>query len=390
MPDPVMPSLVAGAAAKFMQSGNKGVPAVPVAPVVPPAPAPVVSPVVPVNPPAPVAGSVPKISSTGVPETLLPKELQAPAAPPAPAPAELIKPGSKEDNLAHMRQRIADQQKIIDDLSALKSQYLDEAGKFKVPKEVADLIAEKEQKLAKMEDELSKVNFGASPEFAAKYQAPVDTTFQQISEIVKEFGGKDGMAGHLAGLPIKDRIEFLKSNNLSDAVGVLLPMYASLDRLLVMRHEALENHKQTAVQARNEDIVRREQATMTLKNTMRDRALGSLEQSGYFMFAKVPGNDQWNSTVTQMREAVDVLVKSNDVELQTQALALSVAAPVYRTLYEEERAARMNLEKQLRQYQTANPLTRIQSISQTAPPPAAGEMTAQSAARAIMQKISGN
>ncbi len=299
--------------------------------------------------------------------------------------------------MAALRQRIADQQKIIDDLNALKTQYLDETGKFKVPKEITDAIAERDAKLAQLENQLAKTNFAASSEFQSKYQAPVDSMFTQISEIVKEFGGPDGLAETLVGLPVKERLETIKKA-MPDAaaVGVLVPMYASLDRLLVARHQALENHKQTAAQLQQESTVRKEQEMAILRNTMRDRALSTLEQDGYFMFSKVPGNEAWNGKVEQMKQAVDILVKSNDVELQTQALALSVAAPVYRTLYEEERAARIQLENQLRQAKNVNPLTRVSMPStvpapgqqQSAPP--AGGLTPAAAVASIMQKISGS
>jgi len=286
-----------------------------------------------------------------------------------------------------MRQRITDQQKIIDELNTLKAQYVADDGSFKPPKELTDLYSQKDEEIKRLSHELGKVNFAASPEFQTRYQAPVDSTFQQIIELVTELGGTEGVAAQLAGATVKERLAYLKQS-MPDAAGILVPMYSSLDKLLVMRNQALETHKETSVKLAQQESVQKQQQISALKNTMRDKALDSLEQEGYFMFSKVPGNEEWNGRVDAMRGAVDVLVQSEDVALQSEALAMSVAAPVYRALYEEERTARIQLEQQLGRYQTANPSAHLSGAPQSVGTAGvASGLTASGAAQVILGKI---
>jgi len=301
------------------------------------------------------------LTSALIPDKLLPggNELDGKETdPPEKQIVEPPAPGSKEENMAALRQRVADQQKIIDDLSALKEKYISEDGEFKPPPDLVESIKDRDDRINKLSEELARVNFAASPEFQQRYQAPVDATFQQISELVKELGGKEGIAEYLAGIPVKQRLEYLKAE-MPDATGVLVPMYSSLDQLLAMRQQALTDHAAIADKLKTQETVRKQQQIELLKTSMRDKAISTAEQQGYFMFSRVPGNDEWNQQVDKMREAVDVLVHSEDVGLQAEAMALSVAAPVYRNLYEEERAIRIDLEKQLQRYKTADPSLRM-------------------------------
>ena len=391
-------SAVVGSTVKSLLSAPK-VPDAPAVPAVPATPVAPTTPVTPVAPVAPVAGMptptpATPLTSAGIPDALITKP-GATETPPV-TPVEPVTPpvtppaGTKEENMSAMRQRITDQQKIIDADKELKAKYLDADGNFMPPTELTDKYKEQTDEIARLGDELAKVNFAKSPEFQTRYQAPVDATFQQITELVTELGGKEGLAEQLAGATVKERLDYLKTN-LPDATGILLPMYSSLDKVLAMRHQALETHKESSAQLTQQETVQKQQQLTVLRNSMRDQALSTMEREGYFMFSKVPGNDEWNARVDEMKGAVEVLVNSEDVAMQTEALAKSVAAPVYRALYEEERTARTALEQQLSRYQTATPGTLISHSAPTTPSVGSvtvpAGMTAQGAAQAVLGKI---
>jgi hypothetical protein len=349
------------------------------------------APKVPEAPKAPKAPEAPKADVLG--KSSIPPELlgDEPAKKEVPKQEPLPAPGSKEDNLAHMRQRITEQQKIIDELNALKAQYLGDDGAFKLPENVTRTMKEREEEVTRLRTQLSRLNFAESPEFKERYQNPVDLTFQQIAGIVKEFEGPEGLAERLAGMSVRQRLDVLKTD-MPDAASILLPLYATLDQQLYQRHRALENHQQEAGRLQQESMIQKQQQVDNLRSTMKSKALSTLEQQGYFMFSKVPGNDEWNGKVDKMRDAVDVLIKSDDVALQAEALAMSVAAPVYRNLYEEERAARIEAEKLLSRYRSADPSVRTPGGNGTGTQAynPAEPMTADRAADLISNKIFQN
>jgi len=117
-----------------------------------------------------------------VPESLLTTpEVKEPLKPEEPAP------GSKESNLAQLRKRAEDQQKIIDDLTAFKAGIVGADGKVKPPPEIEAALKERDEQIKSLSETLERENFVKSPRFATEFQKPVDDAFARVVAVVKEF-----------------------------------------------------------------------------------------------------------------------------------------------------------------------------------------------------------
>ena len=336
------PSTVPAPAAPAAPATTEAAPATP-APATP-APAAPAAPAAPVTP-APAAPT--KLGITDIPATLLGETPAAPAAPAAPA-------DDKGANFAAMRLRNDEQQRLIDTLRAEKQKYLGDDGSFKLPEDVQKQITDKDAELQRLSDQLSQVDFARSPQFEKEYQAPLNRTYEKVVAAVKEFGGADPLAGQLANLGLKDRFQLLQQQ-LPEAAAVLMPLFNQLDDSVYKRNQALTDHKQLSTQLAERATVEQQTQIHQVRNAVRDKVLSSLEAEGNFVFSEVPGNEEWNGKVAIFKGAVDTLINSDNIELQTEALALSVAAPVYRGLYEQERTRSAELEKQLQRFQKATP-----------------------------------
>jgi len=343
------PSTVPAPAAPAAPATTEAAPATPtLATPTPATPAPA-APAAPVTP-APAAPT--KLGITDIPATLLGEIPAAPAAPAAPAVPPTT--GDKEANFAAMRLRNDEQQRLIDTLRAEKQKYLGDDGSFKLPEDVQKQITDKDAELQRLSDQLSQVDFARSPQFEKEYQAPLNRTYEKVVAAVKEFGGADPLAGQLANLGLKDRFQLLQQQ-LPEAAAVLMPLFNQLDDSVFKRNQALTDHKQLSTQLAERATVEQQTQIHQVRNAMRDKVLSSLEAEGNFVFSEVPGNEEWNGKVAIFKGAVDTLINSDNIELQTEALALSVAAPVYRGLYEQERTRSAELEKQLQRFQKATP-----------------------------------
>ena len=322
-------------------------PAAPAAPATTEAAPATPAPAAPAAPVTPAPAAPTKLGITDIPATLLGETPAAPAAPAAPA-------DDKGANFAAMRLRNDEQQRLIDTLRAEKQKYLGDDGSFKLPEDVQKQITDKDAELQRLSDQLSQVDFARSPQFEKEYQAPLNRTYEKVVAAVKEFGGADPLAGQLANLGLKDRFQLLQQQ-LPEAAAVLMPLFNQLDDSVFKRNQALTDHKQLSTQLAERATVEQQTQIHQVRNAMRDKVLSSLEAEGNFVFSEVPGNEEWNGKVAIFKGAVDTLINSDNIELQTEALALSVAAPVYRGLYEQERTRSAELEKQLQRFQKATP-----------------------------------
>jgi hypothetical protein len=309
-------------------------------------------------PKTPDAPASPKTSDAlglrDIPDALrsgTPPKSDTPAGDPPPAAPDAA---SKQDNMAAMRKRVEDQQRIIDELTQLKKQVFDDSGKPKVPDEFQQVLKAREAEIQRLSDELGRENFAKSPQFLREYQEPINRSFARLAATVKELGGDEKLAENMVGMGIKQRMQYLQQH-MPEAAAVLMPMFSRIDEQLYNRNAALEQHKTLSHQLVERETAQQQDQIRQVRSAMRDKALTTLESEGHFLFSKVPGNDAWNSKVDQFRGAVDVLINSNNPELQTEALALSVAAPIYRSLYEESTARVQELEAELGRIRKATP-----------------------------------
>jgi len=302
--------------------------------------------------------------------------------------------GSKEENMAAMRARIEAQQKIIDEFNELKAQYIAEDGSFKLPKEVEEQVKTREIENQKLRDELGRLNFARSPEFQSRYQAPVEAAFRQITELFESLEVPAGTAETLVNLAPKDRLTYFQKNH-PEMAGVLFPLYSQLDQTIASRNQALQDHQTLAQKLQSDAVAEKTESTRKEREGQVAQALEVLLEDGYFPYRKVAGDEEWNGHVDTLNKTLRDLVVEGEQSQQVQAMALGVAAPVYRHLYEQERVTRDALETELKRYRKAVP--RLPGGSRTPAAPGApgpevpeGGMALDSAVSAVMGKMNNS
>jgi hypothetical protein len=177
-------------------------------------------------------------------------------------------------------------------------------------------------------------------------------------------------------MSIKERYQTL-SQELPEAVSVIMPMLSQLDDQLRTRDTALQEFQKTSTAIKQTEMVQQQEQIRSLQTAARDKVLAKMEADGHFMFRALPGNADWNAKVEQFKGAVNTLIQCNDIELQTEALALAVTAPTYRALYEELLVENQRLTQELTGRRSAVPSI---PIGGSAGGPAGGAQTPVTAA----------
>jgi hypothetical protein len=311
--------------------------------------------------PAPASASAPALTTTPAPTTPAPVTLKAAELPaalqvakaPAPAPVPTTAPApvppqasNKEMNFAALRAKAEAAELEVKTLKERLAKTYDEQGQLILPDDVKKQIEERDQRITKMEEELGRDNVLRSPKFQREYLAPINATFDKMQTAIKQFEGNEKLAERLVGMSIKERYQTL-TQELPEAVSVVLPMLSQLDDQLRTRDVALQEFQKTATALKQTEMVQQQEQIRSLQTAARDKVLAKMEAEGHFMFRALPGNQDWNAKVDQFKGAVNTLIQCNDIELQTEALALAVTAPVYRALYEEAQAEVARLTQEL-------------------------------------------
>ena len=245
----------------------------------------------------------------------------------------------KKDSVVSLRKRVEAQQKIIDD-------YKKGASTEGTSKEIQERLKALEEENKRLDTDLSRTSLAKSPSFQKKWNPKIKSLVDTATETTKAFNGDDKIIGAALRLGIKERYAFL-NKHVPEAVSILMPNLAELDRTLQAREQELTDFKKTSLQLDLKTTASQEQQTKEFKAQLKNKTMAEITKKGHFVFKKIDGNDAWNKKVDGFQENVTELFQTDDIAKQAEALALSVAAPIYLDLWKEERATRLSLEKRL-------------------------------------------
>jgi hypothetical protein len=208
------------------------------------------------------------------------------------------------------------------------------------PEEVQTL----QQQLREANETIAKLDLQGTPEFKARFVEPRNQLTTQITEMLTGLGVEEAEkeTGKLMGLPLAQRVERLKEVAGDGALAVL-PLFTQVSQIDQARDNALASHETVAEQVRQS----RQQQVLQFKAQAMKTAVETLADQGHFVFKKIDGQDRWNKVVDGIMSGVQQAFVSNDPSQQSQLLAAGVAAPFYLKALAQERARRIEAEKQL-------------------------------------------
>lgn len=218
-------------------------------PVQPPAPPVPQSPVVaPPPPPAPLdfmqryapAGSQPQLDLTPLPD--LPPEPQIPQT----------QDGQQIPNAAFaaMRSGYGQMRHMADDFRNKYNRLVEDTKKFQGEKaEFATQLNAKDEQIRKLQDEIGRMDLARSPEFQEKYDAPIRTATDEVTQLLLANGMQQNEAVELAREIITSDPQTIpeRITNLPTYVqGQIMVKATAADKLWGARTQALEEWKQSA------------------------------------------------------------------------------------------------------------------------------------------------
>ena len=325
----------------------------------------------------------PSPSSPGVPDFLL-KPI---APPPDPVPSTSTDTGDKDKNFAQLRHKAETAEARVKELEAKIAPLLDESGNLKIGADMAEKYAKIEGDLNKAYDQIAMFNVEADPRFNAVYNNKKAAVANTIDRMVKEFGGTDDTIAKASAMSLKERVQFLKGE-LPDAADLLIPQFLELDQIERARKEDLKNARVKIEQMKAQNKVEVEQNVVRVRNALHTAACRTMEEQGYFMFKEVPGQDEWNAQVRGVKQRGMEFLSSNDPQMQSMAMEMAASAPVWKALFEQRDARVRDLERQLKINAGAGASINANgSSSNTSSQIPANQMTAQSAAKSIADKL---
>lgn len=280
---------------------------------------------------------------------------QAKATPPVEPPKELL--GTKEFNFAELR-------KSKEAAEAELKTYRERFGTLDSPKPVKEFeerLTAAETRAKELEERLAQIRFEESPRFKQQYLEPINTAYRNAVQAATEFAETDAekqgvvkLIRHAVELQGKARVAALQQLGQTEA-ATLAPYLAEVDRAVMARDQALEQYKGRAKEFETEQAVAQEQQLRQIRTSLSNAALEKVRAEGHFIFAPVPGNEEWNQFVAKQVQQFQQLVHDATPQVQTEALALSVAAPIYQELYLTTKAQLAQVQSQLDALRGARP-----------------------------------
>lgn len=281
-------------------------------------------------------------------------------------------PRSQQNPIRNQREKIRQQAKVIADLQAKSGATSTD------PEEIKKLRDEHANAL----NELERVALERSPRFNAKYEQAKQVKLDRVKNLMKEFGVEadklDEVAEKAAGMPIKERLNYLSQQS-PEIAPTLFEIYSGIDELDRAKAKELSDARTAGKNYQAEQA----EAVKQFKGKYLASSLEAAQKNGHILLQEIPGNEEWNTAVKANRQLVEQVFASEDLSVQSNALVLGALAPVYLGVVRSQAQAIKDLQDQLAKYGRAMP-----RIGGDAPPsdtptkPANGRMSSSEAGKA--------
>lgn len=239
-------------------------------------------------------------------------------------------------------------------------------------------------KLKEANTVIARLDLQQTPEFQAQFVAPKEELVAAVETTLKSLEIEDPgtVAAKLSALPAAERFKAV-DELLGLKQAAVLPLFTQMDLLDSRRAAALEAHKATSDQLRQQNAAQIGQ----IKASMMQSSVAQLAQEGMFVFQKIEGNEQWNQVVDKMIERTGAVFRSNDPAVQAKTLTAGVAAPFLLAALKQRTTENAKLRQQLGSRIGREPGARGDQ------PPAPGDklpadMTPEQAAEALIAQAS--
>ena len=252
---------------------------------------------------------------------------------------------SYKKNMVAMREKLAENKEKITSQNELITK-LKEAGivddEFNIKTEGLD--KDLQSKLDDAYDKLGQFSLMEDPRFQAKYGRPIESNLKQIVEVIKPTLDDEDQEHapqyvyKLASMNPVERVKFMKENIPEEYRTVIAPYFARIDEIASERNVALQKHAETKKSLQKEQILNDTNRVEQYRTALRQTAQDAVIKEGFSIFKKKEGNDEYNQFVDALYKEVDTIFEQDDPEVQSQAMLLGAAAPVYKGMYEATEA----------------------------------------------------
>jgi hypothetical protein len=163
-------------------------------------------------------------------------------------------------------------------------------------------LAEYQNRVDALEQELERTAFERSPKFKEKFQAPYEAAVEEAVQFAKDYAEDPSLAEKALSLKGRERIEFIDENITSGAAAAaFLTKIENADKARNSLEGALTDFRATAQKINMDEVAKHEQTQANILKTY-DRVAGHIAQKlDYF---KKGDNEDHNSKVDARLDAV--------------------------------------------------------------------------------------
>jgi len=328
-------------------------------PATPPATPPQTPPPAPAqNPSEPPPTPEPQDGPPEIPDTLLD---QPPATPPPADPDDDFDPNSIEietldekvrPNFAKMRDKLNAIQRELEaatqERDVLKNAQTGEITESDAYKN----LQEENQKLL---DLVARTNLSSDPRFIAKYETMSKPITDSIKAALQSY--------NIDGLNVDKAVEIVRQLTPAErstwvtkqfpeelhgaAIAALLPMFSQYDIIDRNREAELAAHKESKAVLDQQHKTQTEEQLSALKEEFKTKALRDISQKEVLL-KRVDGNDAWNQAVDSINESINAIFTSKNPQEHANAFVSAALAPVYKAMFNRERAKRVAYENAIK------------------------------------------
>jgi hypothetical protein len=241
-------------------------------------------------------------------------------------------------SLQGSKEKLANQQKLIDKLK--------EAGVINDDNEFDNSFVNKDlqSELNQAYDKLGKYDLMQDPRFQSKYNEPIKNQLDAIANVLKSAVPEEDQANlgetvmKMANMSAVERIKFMQNNLPEEYRLAVSPYFAEVDKIVIQRNVALENHKSTLKDIKERQLTEETQRSKLYKEAIKEKTTNEIIADGFKIFERKEGNEEYNQFVDAIYNKANSVFDNNNAEEQAKAMLLGVAAPVYRGMYETTEA----------------------------------------------------
>jgi flagellar biosynthesis chaperone FliJ len=202
-----------------------------------------------------------------------------------------------------------------------------------------EAVTKLKEELDSVYDRLGRYDLAQTPGFKEKYIKPIEGALDQVANIVGTIvEDKDSVVEIVrtaAMMNPVERMDYLNQYVPEAAKVVIAAHFKDVDTFAYQRDQALKNHQDELKRMEEDQLVDQTNRVQEYKNAVKSKVMDEIvSKDGFKIFAKKPGNAEYNAYVDTLLQATNEVFENNDPEVQAKAMLLGTAAPVYRGMYE--------------------------------------------------------